>query len=100
MSASFVCAVIFLDYYGFLLLMDKFGFSIYLNGIVVISSEIIVFPIFYYIIKTMRRKRAVLISITFATISCGILALIEGREGFLAVIQLFVAFIFRFAVSF
>jgi hypothetical protein len=48
-------------YYAPLMLIDEFGFDFYLNGIVVNLSELITYPISYFVIIKLKRRRCNLI---------------------------------------
>lgn len=102
----FVCLisfVIYALYYGPLMLIGNLGLNIYINAIVVVCSEIVIYPFFYFQIDKMARRKVGVLLFALCTVSSLVLVFYEPscEEGICTavILRLGLIFIFRFCIS-
>jgi hypothetical protein len=72
---------IYLMYYGPLMLIEKYKMNVFVSTMVVVSSEIIVYPIFYFKVKSMKRKFWATAFFASAVVCAFILLFVIDSEG-------------------
>lgn len=73
------CTIIF-EFYAPALMLDQFKLDIFINGLVVGVSEIISYPICYYMITRIRR-RSVAYVCYFLTFACSVVLIFAWKQG-------------------
>lgn len=101
------CTIIF-EFYAPALMLDQFKLNIFINGLVVGVSEIISYPLCYYMITRIKR-RFVAYGCFALTLACSVILIFVWKQGdkddtdagdiASNIFVLVLIFLFRFAIS-
>jgi drug/metabolite transporter (DMT)-like permease len=71
---------IYLMYYGPLMFLEYYHLNVYISAIVITSSDMLVYPLFYCYVEKMHRKKWAFIFFGVATACSIALAFMHGNE--------------------